>query len=301
MKKILFTLFIAIFASNCFAMDVPKLDPKECIAAKELYESKVLKKELEKFILGGKRVLELDCGFGQNVEMLNNDFELSCVVGIDEDQSMIDYAKKTYKSDNIIFQCLELNKFSELNSQEMVFDLIFSSFALTKINKAQHQEVFEKCYDMINPSGGLLILMRAKQAQDHPFYAVMKGLAAIEEYQELIGKMAQQSEQMFTVNEYKHMLHEVGFDVTFAQCGVVVRDEPIQFNDIAQFQRYMDVTLKWHYPILAQLPTDTFKVLSEAVRNKYCEVMKDRDSSFDPNKPFAHPYKFLVMKVAKSA
>jgi SAM-dependent methyltransferase len=274
-------------------MQESRLDPKQVIAAKELYEIKVLTVELEKYDLRGKSVYEFNCGFGQNINMLANKFKINAACGADENRSMIEYAKAARCDEKVdfLYSVIEGYWFPDF------YDFVFSSFSLTKVDKKQHEKVLKKFHYLLRRSGELLVLMRAQQDKNHPFYAVMRALGAIEKYELLIAQMAQKSEQMLSVENYQKILQEVGF----TSVNVSVRDEPIKFKNIGEFQKYMDVALKWHYPMFAAMNDEQFNILSEVVCNKYCEVMKDRDSSFDPDQPFKHPYKLLVMKATKPA
>jgi 2-polyprenyl-3-methyl-5-hydroxy-6-metoxy-1,4-benzoquinol methylase len=112
--------------------------------------------------LGGKSVLDLGCGYGENcTEFIK--LGASSVVGIDISEKMLQVANNENKSENITFLQMSMSDISKLNRK---FDIVFSSLAV------HYVEDFDRLMYDINSlleDEGLLIF-----SQEHPLTTALK-------------------------------------------------------------------------------------------------------------------------------
>jgi 2-polyprenyl-3-methyl-5-hydroxy-6-metoxy-1,4-benzoquinol methylase len=94
----------------------------------------------------GKRVLDYGCGSGYGSQMLSNLADK--VIGVDVSSEAIEFAKKKYFSNNIIFKDI-----SELDDEK--FDVITSFQVIEHVT--DDKEYIKKLKNLLNPDGYLLI------------------------------------------------------------------------------------------------------------------------------------------------
>lgn len=106
------------------------------------------------FNLNGQgRLLDLGCGTGQLIIPLNKFFEES--VGIDINAEMLEEAKRILIEDkNNNVKLLEMSA-ENISSNLGKFDLIVCGNSLHWMDR---EKVLELCFEMLNPSGGVVIL-----------------------------------------------------------------------------------------------------------------------------------------------
>ena len=77
---------------------------------------------VRRFIYG--RVLDFACGCGYGTYLMSNNPEISKIIGVDKDQTSIDWAKKEFTSENCDFRCEDVRnlegKFDTLVSLETI-------------------------------------------------------------------------------------------------------------------------------------------------------------------------------------
>ena len=107
-------------------------------------KSEIVKKELG---YQPKKILDLGCGIGTMLELLQKQFPDSTFYAQDESKKSMDYIKKNYPKVN----CL-----TNLNTTEK-FDLIFLSNVIHHVKSSERDGLFKIIYNLLNPDGKLFI------------------------------------------------------------------------------------------------------------------------------------------------
>lgn len=61
------------------------------------------------------RVLDCGCGTGYGSYMIAQNPDVECITGIDSDKTTIEFAKKEYRDDKLVFLCNEVSSYTGLN------------------------------------------------------------------------------------------------------------------------------------------------------------------------------------------
>jgi SAM-dependent methyltransferase len=96
----------------------------------------------------GKKILDLGCGSGEDIEKLKLDNE---VVGLDYSHELLTLAE--FNNPDTIFWCIDLN--TQPIPTEQKFDYIFSSLTLHYIQ--DWNNLFKQLHSILNPNGRILL------------------------------------------------------------------------------------------------------------------------------------------------
>lgn len=126
----------------------------------------------------GKDALEIGCGCGKTAEVVAS--VARSVTAIDEDKDAIDYAKKNYSKENLLYKYISFEDFPERK-----FDVIGMIESIEHIK--DQNKVLEKIYRMLNTNGILFLTtpntFRAKYRSPHHTHEFKK-----DEIKQFLGK-----------------------------------------------------------------------------------------------------------------
>lgn len=111
---------------------------------------------LEKIqIKGDEYILDLGCGDGKISAILAELAPRGSIIGIDQSENMIRFARKQYKKkyQNLSFFVLDALKLAYITK----FDIVFSSFALQWIE--DKKKIFKRIYNSLKASGQLVLIV----------------------------------------------------------------------------------------------------------------------------------------------
>lgn len=133
--------------------------------AKEYHKSSAEQQKWAKELLaklslkGSERVLDIGCGDGKVTAEIANLLPYGSVVGIDNSEEMINFAKENFPKErfpNLTFELLDARKLNFNNE----FDVVFSNAALHWI--VDHLPVLKGIKRSLKPSGKILLQMGGK-------------------------------------------------------------------------------------------------------------------------------------------
>jgi len=81
-------------------------------------------------LIDSQIVLDLGCGYGEGTNLIAN-LGAGKIYGIDNDEKAINYATKTFKRKNLIFQ---KSNFTDSSFNNLFFDVVISINVLEQIN-----------------------------------------------------------------------------------------------------------------------------------------------------------------------
>jgi len=298
---ILVTLFFV--AHNVCAMEESsskksKYIPKVYLEKQKLHQGPITRAELKKIDFVDKRVVDVGCGPGHHCDYMVEQ-GAAYVMGIDASEDMVKFAEENFSSVKIDYV---IEKMENLDEEQEYFDLVISSFAFMYVPVKKQKKVLQSFYDLLCPGGTLLIIMAAKQPK-HPFVGALQSLYQQdkEKWGKVVMQVKSEAQQVFSTEEYKAMLKEVGFSSESIEEGVTERSEPLSIQNGKEFEGFTSSWARGAYPTLTAMSDEEYKVFKRAFYNAYYDNRKEEDSSFDRSKPFLHPYQLLVVKVTKES
>ena len=201
-------------------------------------------------------VLDIGCGDGRTTASIAKMVPNGEVIGIDPSSNMIAVCNETYGAiDNLSFYQIGAEDFS-FNKQ---FDLIVSFYALHYIE--DHNAVLSKIYNALKPDGTLIIRM---SGGDNP------RVAEVFEREPWKSIFAKQKNRWYSQheNDYKKILHEVGFSD--------IETKTIDhYRDMTRKELY-DWSFSW-VPYVTGLANErSIKFTNELVEN-LCKGQEDKE------------------------
>jgi tRNA (uracil-5-)-methyltransferase TRM9 len=192
------------------------------------------------YVKAGDTVLDYGCGNGRLLELLEeNSAEY---YGVDISQSLIDFAKQKYESDNVKFFKLKTGTVSELSSgtpelsseelEDNFFNVVYSiavfhHFPSKKYRQAIARELFDK-----TKKGGRIVVTVWYLFQERYFGNILKnwlgkslGKSKLDwndceiSFTDNQGKKFQRFHHAFTKNELQKLFQTAGFEIE--KCEVV--------------------------------------------------------------------------------
>jgi tRNA (cmo5U34)-methyltransferase len=100
----------------------------------------------------------------------HNNFRKAKFIGIEIEDDMVNKANNLYKSNNLSFECKDINTFEFEKS-----DLIIAYYTVQFIHPKHRQELINKIYNSLNWGGAFLFFEKVR-ANDARFQDIMTGL-----------------------------------------------------------------------------------------------------------------------------
>ena len=171
-----------------------------------------------------KSIIDLGCGSGNSIGVLQKYFPNTPITGIDPDGSMLDIAKK---------ECGNNKKITLIKDTALTFtcnqlaDLVFSSHVMHWIPEKQQLKVLKNISNNMN-RGGTLALVFSTSNKGLPFYNVLNSLTKQPTYSSTF-KDFRPSQAAYQVDEYRNLLEQAGFFVS--QIGYSFNTKPYKDSD----------------------------------------------------------------------
>jgi trans-aconitate methyltransferase len=215
-------------------------------------------------------ILDIGCGSGEVTAAIAERAPKSYIVGIDNSQSMIAEAKKTYKIiDNVIFEHADAEKLTFHNE----FDLVVSFAALHWMRN--QSAVFDGMNRSLKPGGKICFHMVADATEtENPLLQAFKTAAKKDRWHKKLEGATFQSNQCYpqTVDNLQDMLTKAGFkDIDIKQ---EIRNR--KFDSADKLAEWM---FGWAggFPVLASLLENERKVFINDVAYCYAQIMEKHD------------------------
>lgn len=150
---LMITMYILTSSTNLYATDWKGKDYNQ--------NSEPQKAWFEKFedsipITGHEDILDLGCGDGKLTLKIKNRLTTGSIVGIDQSQSMIDFANRHFRKENLEFHVGDMRSFK----LDKKFDLIVSFSALHWVK--EYDLVFQQAKMHLKPNGRIFFVFSTK-------------------------------------------------------------------------------------------------------------------------------------------
>ena len=135
-------------------------------------QRKLVYYQLEKQLNNTKKILEINCGTGEDaIWLAHKNFN---ILATDISSEMISVAKSKSKKENVRFEVADINSISE-QFKNQNFDLLFSNFGgLNCLSKPELAGFFSSVSTLISEKGMLALVIMPKNTLWEQFYFLLK-------------------------------------------------------------------------------------------------------------------------------
>lgn len=219
------------------------------------------------------KVIDLGCGTGELTSMLAEKLPNATVLGVDSSSEMLAEAK-AFANSSLSFK---QNSIEEQISANQKWDLIFSNAAIQWVDN--HQELFPKIINLLNPVGQLAIQMPSQT--ENALNQILDQLVLEQPYKDNL-KGHHRISPVLNTDEYAQIL----FDNGAKSMTVFEKIYPIIGNT------YIDL---YDFILGSALPAYLDKLNGRAKENFTNEYKKRIQAKF-PQSPTLYPFKRIIVE-----
>ncbi len=125
-----------------------------------LQEQKFIEKSIETFKRGEITALDIGCGTGRILSMLENNSKINSLYALDFNKSMLNYCRRRFKNSKKIKELIQADISLKLPFDDDSFDII-TSIRVLKYNQ-NWPKILEECYRILRKNGILTFEMPNK-------------------------------------------------------------------------------------------------------------------------------------------
>ena len=178
-------------------------------------------------------IMDVCCGTGSLAGFLGNHLPSYRIVGLDNAENMIEFAKEKYSKNNVSFQVEDLTSFNP--SLKNSADLIICSWAVSHIPMEQQKTFTNNLYQYLKNEGQLIVLF---PVMGSTLSSVIQKTVKSEKWNNIFTKL-DNKRVTFTVDQYDKMLREVNF----MDCKVDLCSKEIIFKNQSELRFFIITSL----------------------------------------------------------
>jgi len=206
-------------------------------------------------------IMDVCCGTGSLAGFLGNHLPSYRIVGLDNAENMIEFAKEKYSKNNVSFQVEDLTSFNP--SLKNSADLIICSWAVSHIPMEQQKTFTNNLYQYLKNEGQLIVLF---PVMGSTLSSVIQKTVKSEKWNNIFTKL-DNKRVTFTVDQYDKMLREVNF----MDCKVDLCSKEIIFKNQSELRFFIITSLARYLPYIPE-PELREEFIND-ITNNYQEAM----------------------------
>ncbi len=189
---------------------------------------------------GGETIIDACCGSGNLVGFLGGYLPNCNILGLDNAENMIEFAKEKYSQDNVSFLLEDLTTLNE--SLRKSADLIICSWAVSHIPMEQQQVFTNNLYQYLKKEGQLIVLF---PVMGSTLSTVIQETVKSEKWNNFFTKL-DNKRVTFTDEQYDEILRQVGFiDRKVSHCS-----KTITFKDQNELRCFIITSIARYLPYI---------------------------------------------------
>ncbi|WP_115711580.1 class I SAM-dependent methyltransferase [Legionella sainthelensi] len=193
-------------------------------------------------IHGGETIIDACCGSGNLAGFLGGYLPNCTILGLDNAENMIAFAKKKYSQNNVSFLLEDLTTYNE--SYKKSADLIICSWAVSHIPMEQQKIFTNNLYQYLNKEGRLIVLF---PVMGSTLSTVIEETVKSEKWNNVFSKL-ENKRVTFTIEQYDEILRQVGFiDRNVRLCS-----EEITFKDQNELRCFIITSIARYLPYIPE-------------------------------------------------
>lgn len=185
-------------------------------------------------------IIDAGCGTGQLAEALAKTFPKAKVIGLDNAENMLEFAKSNHAQDNLDYYVQDLTSFNSRYKKSA--DLIVCSWVASHIPSEAQAAFTANLHNYLKENGQLLV-----------FFPVMGSMLAssIQEIAKsaewsVYFKAFENKRTTFNIDDYEMLLRHVGFD----KCHLEIKDQEIRLKDETELKIFIETAIARYLPLL---------------------------------------------------
>lgn len=210
-------------------------------------------------IHGGETIIDACCGTGNLAGFLGGYLPNCNILGLDNAENMLEFAKEKYSQNNVSFLLEDLTTFNE--SLKKSADLIICSWAVSHIPMEQQKIFTNNLYQYLKKEGRLIVLF---PVMGSTLSTVIQETVKLEKWNNVFTKL-DNKRVTFTVEQYDEILRQVGF----MNRNVRLCSEEITFKDQNELRCFIITSIARYLPYIPQ--PELCEEFINDITNKYQE------------------------------
>lgn len=213
---------------------------------------------------GGETIIDACCGTGNLADFLGGYLPNCNILGLDNAENMIEFAKENHSQNNVSFLLGELTLFNE--SLKKSADLIICSWAVSHIPMEQQKVFTNNLYQYLKKEGHLIVLF---PIMGSTLSTVIQETVKSEKWNKIFTQL-DNKRVTFTEAQYDELLRQVGFiDRKVSRCS-----EKIIFKDQNELRCFIITSLARYLPYLPD--PELCETFINDITTNYQEKVPDR-------------------------
>lgn len=207
------------------------------------------------------KILDLGCGTGLLANHVGTLFPGCQVIGLDNAENMINFAKDHHTRENVSFEIEDISQFNPQRKKSA--DFILCSWVISHIPITQQTACAENFFNYLKKDGNLLVIFPVMGSS---LAKIINEVASSKEWESLCSR-ATKGRVSYSIEEYDQLLAKTGF----INRQVQTRNEDLIFKNKEELETFLITAIARYLPCFEDEHT-RIKFI-QSVSERYCLEM----------------------------